>query len=421
MRLPAGAVLASLGVLFLVACGEETTRPEPNGPSLALSATGPLECDINGLKQAARAYFASNRDPIFTIISELQTATKFGPTSAGTQKAFDGLARLAEVRFTSAQKNGSTGADGNLVARGFIGCMEPAVFAGLPADVSFTAALDAGGLFEVRGDDTVDPPTLGVYSKGGTEIWAAQPQSTSTWGQSAGVRHLIHGFATTLASNDEQVSAQAFEFSTVPAGVTYDPELLRGVCDIVGATYRIQRHNALLPFAPITCPTTTSLRELQNTPPVMVALAERVVDFFMPTRVEATMLGAGMAGLGSEFSPHVLVDLKAVTMTFISQPLDGFVDQTIPGSGTSGYVEVQVTSLAGTALPGVVVTLVVAGNQGSTVVLSGNTAVTDDAGIATFPTLSVNKAGGYTLYADGAYDGIPGDTGTSDLFNIKNK
>jgi hypothetical protein len=413
--------LPTIGVLLLASCSGETTRPEDARPNLTVGSTGPLACHFPSLKQAARDYFASTNDPIFLTIEEVQILQATGSPAAVNEKVFDALSRLADVRFTSAQKSGSTGVEGDLVARGLLGCAAPDFVAALPTDISFVAALNGGGLFEVRGNDAFDPPTLPVYSKGGSEIWTALPQGTNTWGQSASSRHLLYGTPTSLASNDEQVSAQAFEFTTVPVGVTYSPAILRGVCDIVGETFRIQRNQSLLPVAPIFCPTTISLRELRNSPPVFLAFAERLGGLFRPARAEATMLGAGMAGLSSEFSPHVLVDLKEVVIAFVSQPQNGFVNQPIPGDGPSGVVEVQVTSLAGTPLPGVSVTLVDWKNRGTNVVLSNATAVTDDGGIASFPALSVNKAGGYTLLADGTYDGIPGTTATSALFNIKNK
>lgn len=42
-------------------------------------------------------------------------------------------------------------------------------------------------------------------------------------------------------------------------------------------------------------------------------------------------------------------------------------------------------------------------------------------GVASFPALNVNKAGGYLLTVDGSYDGITGKQALSNLFNIKNQ
>jgi hypothetical protein len=153
----------------------------------------------------------------------------------------------------------------------------------------------------------------------------------------------------------------------------------------------------------------------------MLAVARRVAGLFVPRSLNASLVRGGVGGLASDFSPHIAVDLKRVNVVFVSQPIGGLVNQPIIGGGTAGVVQVRVTTAAGTPLPGVLVTLAVAGNEGTTVSLSNATAATDDDGIASYPDLSLNKAGGYTLFADGTYDAITGQTGTSLLFNIKNQ
>jgi hypothetical protein len=88
-----GFVAAS--VLALTACGDTARPPATAAPRADI--TGPLavSCNFTTLKQNARAYAASNKDPLFTIIGDLQSLSKNGPNAAATDKAFDGLSRLA--------------------------------------------------------------------------------------------------------------------------------------------------------------------------------------------------------------------------------------------------------------------------------------------------------------------------------------
>jgi hypothetical protein len=410
-----------VGLGGLAACAASDGTGPAEGPELAVNASAGLVCDFATLKKSARAYFSDSKDPIFTIISALQTASRSGPSAATTDLALDGWSRIAQVRLTSLQKTGATGVEGNTVARGLLGCAEPVFIAAVGEDIDVTSALDAGGMFEVRGDDAQDPPTAPAYSRGGSEVWAAHPQSTSTWGASAGARHAIYGYATDLTSNDEPVTAQAFQFETAPSTIVYSPSLVRGVCNVGGSTIRIQRNQSLLPFADLDCAGASTASRSSDDDGVMVAMARQIAGLFLPRSLNASMLIGGVGGLASDFSPHIAVDLKSVKVVFVSEPVGGFVGQPIIGGGTAGVVQVQVTTAAGTPLPGVLVTLAVAGNEGTTVSLSHATATTDDDGVASYPNLSLNKAGGYTLFADGTYDAITGQTGTSLLFNIKNQ
>jgi hypothetical protein len=423
MRHFTAGIALFVGLGGLAACAASDGTGPAEGPELAVNASAGLVCDISALKKSARAYFADGRDPIFTIISALQTASRNGPSAATTDLALDGWSRIAQVRLTSLQKTGATGVEGNAVARGLLGCGEPAFIAAVGEDIDFTSALDAGGMFEVRGDDAQDPPTAPAYSRGGSEVWAAHPQSTSTWGASAGARHAIYGHATDLTTNDEPVSAQAFQFETAPSSVAYSPSLVRGVCniDITTSTIRIQRNQSLLLYADLDCAGAATASRSTDDDGVMLAVARRVAGLFVPRSLNASLVRGGVGGLASDFSPHIAVDLKRVNVVFVSQPIGGLVNQPIIGGGTAGVVQVRVTTAAGTPLPGVLVTLAVAGNEGTTVSLSNATAATDDDGIASYPDLSLNKAGGYTLFADGTYDAITGQTGTSLLFNIKNQ
>jgi hypothetical protein len=98
-------------------------------------------------------------------------------------------------------------------------------------------------------------------------------------------------------------------------------------------------------------------------------------------------------------SPHAAVDPKKITLSFPKDTLvkDGFTNKPITltdGSKIRVYVEPN----GGTDLNGAVVVLSAVANLGAPVVPKNNTAVTID-GVATFPDLQLNKAGGYRLVA----------------------
>jgi hypothetical protein len=415
------AVLGGVVVLAVLnGCVADRTGPN-DLPNLSLTASPTLACNIALTRDYAHLYVASSQDPIYQIIDDLQAARSAGNMALATDLVLDGWSRIAAIRLTSAQKNGTSGVEGNALARGLAGCGDPTFVAAVGNDIDFTAALNSGGLFEVRGDDSKDPPTTPAYPRGAVEIWAAHPQIGNTWESSASARHAIYGYPVQLGSNDPLVTSQGFEFETAPSNVAYTLPIVRGVCNVSGATVRIQRNQSLLPLIDLDCASVSTASRSSGSEGVLFAVARQIANVFMPRELNATALIGGVAGLLSDFSPHTAVDLVSVGSGFTSQPLNGFVNKPIPGDGSSGVVQVRITSAAGTPLPGVLISLSVTGNKGTNVVLSNGTAVTDDAGIASFPNLSVNKAGGYTLSADGTYDGITGSTGISALFNIKNK
>jgi hypothetical protein len=188
------------------------------------------------------------------------------------------------------------------------------------------------------------------------------------------------------------------------------------VCISDGTSYRIQRNQSILIDAPLNCdgagPTQTS-----SASNPLASFAYRLMEYIAPQPLQAQSRG-GVAGMGSEYSDHIGVDV-AVAVSFVSEPLDGFVNTPIPGQ--NGFVQVLVATEGGTPLPGVPVTLSVANNSGSTVMISGEIESTDANGIATFPNLTLNKAGGYQLWANATFDGLAGNQATSILFTIKNQ
>lgn len=424
-----GTLLLSAAVLLVTACGEPastSTAPEP-GPVAAAVVAG--TCDINALKAGARDFAASNRDPLFTIIGDLQSLVKFGATTGGTDKAFDGLARLAAMRGTSAQKSGATGATFNALATGFLACMENSIIETVPADFNVTGATGPGWMFEVRGKSGVDAAG-GAYERGASDAyWAAE--APAGWGASIdpvspAKRFLVYGYhIVDFLPNDPTVGS-AFEIRTIPTIASEQLVLASplhfGLCnvDATATTLRVQHVDDILPLSDLACAPPAAFAQASS-------FGQRLVDFLAPKPLYAFFFRA-VGGAGSELSPSVVIDMQAVTLSFVQPVADGQV--TVAMADANGNpIQVSVTTLNGTPLPDVVVTLAIAGNHSSIAFFKDGSAVasttvsrsTNALGVATFDDVFLTKAGGYVLEASGAFDGVSGSPVLSNSFNWQNK
>ena len=147
---------------------------------------------------------------------------------------------------------------------------------------------------------------------------------------------------------------------------------------------------------PSFCPAPTSAR--QSTSSFALA-ARQVVDWLAPQRAHASRLampafGGGGGGLVSGLSEIGPVSFTS-TVAFVVPPRNtkrSASPQFVP------TVKVRNVSANGNAIQGSLITITVAVNHGS-YNISGNTAITNAAGIATFPNLKIDKPGGYTATA----------------------
>jgi hypothetical protein len=143
------------------------------------------------------------------------------------------------------------------------------------------------------------------------------------------------------------------------------------------------------------CPTTSTSR----TPAFSgVAVLSRAAEWLAPAqRHAATMApvrsggGAGLVSGLSEIGP----------VSFVSVVSFSVPPQTTRLSANPQFVPtvtVVDTTSHGNPIKGVLITLTVVGNNGS-YTITGNTATTNSSGVATFPDLHIDKAGGYTVTA----------------------
>ena len=429
-----GFVVAS--VLALTACGDTARPPATAAPRADI--TGPLavSCNFTTLKQNARSYSASNKDPLFTIIGDLQSLSKNGPNAAATDKAFDGLSRLAAMRGTSAQSSGATGAVFNALTTGFLGCMESYITATIPGDFTVAGALGPGWLYEVRGKDASDG-SLGAYERGNTPDWAAE--APAGWGASISAaaqakRFLIYGSRITdFLTNDPEVGS-SFELRTIPtiaSGVlAFSSPLTIGVCNLdVTPTLRVQHINAILPLQPLACSAPPAFAAASTrSSRFLASLARHAANLVTPNTAQAAFKLGAVGGGASELSPSVVIDMQRVTLAFV-KPIANGRNSSPLADANGNPIQVAVTTLNGTPLPNVVVTLSIVGNSSSIAFFRDGTSApsvtvtrtTGADGLATFAGVSLTKAGGYQLSTSGSFDGVAGAPVASNSFNIQNK
>ena len=132
-------------------------------------------------------------------------------------------------------------------------------------------------------------------------------------------------------------------------------------------------------------------------------------------------------GWAGSLSPYIAIDPDQITLGFFSlgsQVADGRTGQPIKFIG-GDVIKVKVTPKGLTPMQGVKVRLIATTNLGATVVASGTVETTIN-GVATFPNLTINKAGGYRLIATSDGFGQNSTAGynffknvTSNGFNLK--
>ncbi len=428
--------LAVASVAALAACGETPTSYR--NPEVARATTTPLAltCDINGLKSNARAYATSNQDPLYTIIGDLQQLVKKGPTAAGTDKAFDGLARLAAMRGTTAQLSTATGTSFNALTLGFLGCMESYIAANVPGDFSVAGALSPGWMYEVRGK--ASDGAAGAYERGESPYWAAEaPQGWAVASTSVAKRFLVYGYRLTDFLTADPTVGSAFEVSTIPTiasgKLALGSPLTIGECEVeLTSTLRVQHEQEILKEEGLSCATPPAFATLSLPSGAHglspLRLARRALDIFAPRTLQATMIIGSVGGGRSVLSPFAVIDMQSVQLAFADTITSGAISAPLAQRG-GGPVQVRVSTQNGSPLSGATVTLSIAGNSSSIAFFQDGSAApsttvsrtTDASGVATFDNIKLTKAGGYTLVATGSFDGVVGTTALSNLFNMQNK
>lgn len=408
-RILAGLTLA--GVAILASCSQDLTQSTaiPAAPSLARVVTP--TCSFSTANNDARSYFASNKDDVFTLLDAMSTAYRAGGAIGATSAGWAVLARLGAAADAGSAAVSGTPAQGSTFANDVLLCMSVATYA-YPLDLS--GALGPNGLFGVR-DNAGNAPVTSRLIVGGAPAYGAEP-STGNWPVAATT--LFYGsqlFVSSIAN--ETPAGILFDLKTLPGGLTFSPEIMTGVCTMSDPNGRIL--HAHQGNSPVILPPATDLSfcplpptsAAQSSSSLFASAASRLATWFAPATANAATAvvrgggGTGLVGGLSEIGPVSFTSL----VTFTVKPKNTSVSKNPQFVPT---VTVQNLTAKGNPLKGVTITLSVVSNNGS-FAISGNTATTDANGIATFPNLKIDKAGGYTMTAVSEVGGS-----TSIFFNI---
>ena len=422
--------LALAGILGVAACSDSA---ESTGPEFAPGRGGPnnpdptVTCSPNDLKTSVAAVFGPSSAE--SDLVKMITTSNVGSPEA-TETGFSLIASVAALRAGTSWDPALAGPAATLTAQLFP-CMN--VQKTQPTDVEgLTQALGALGTYQLRGG--ADDPTGDVLSWDGR----AGIRAPAPWTGWLGARALFLGSPITTSFVTEISGGTAYDWSVVHTGIAeLVPAANLALCadnapaNVTGAQLRLQ-HLAnidggnIIPtadgsFLPGCAPEPTPPSELG------ARLIQALVRFVQPAPLHASvLLAGGIGGLKGSFSPFEIVYGAQIQLSFMTQPSNGSINTPLVGAGNS-ELRVRVVAAQGTPWEGIKVHIDAVVNNGANVTACGTDAETDAAGIAHFPDLTVNKAGGYYLVATTVEPSTDPDVTAysqasveSDRFNVKN-
>ena len=450
------ASLAAAGVAILASCSQDQrpSAPLPTEASLARTPAPPT-CSFTTIGQDAKNYFTNSsgptKDPVFALIDAMSAAYKTGGASGATSAGFDVLRRYADVVGTADLKTTTTAANLSLAANNVLLCMSVSGFT--YAVDQFTSAFGTSGLFAVRADTeaTAAVARSGLYGvEPTTGDWPIKrTSSVTTEVVSPSGEALFYGSPVTSLDpkfDDPLGGNTVVDINTLPTPLTFSPKIRVGFCDMTSSTARILHLHAgdpavVLPGTddPTFCSGVES-GSLEAPSSMFASAARTLGSWFAPKPAYAAsrsmmflFFGGGTVGGLSEIGPvqvqdtiiiDRIVNAKVSDTTLATDTLPHAVGDPAQFDTTTSQfktvVSLQLLTKAGkNPLANVAVELTVIGNKGS-FAASGTSAVTDGQGIARFPNLRIDKAGGYTISAKAAdAEGfVPNFVATSNLFNI---
>lgn len=411
-------LIAGAGLVATAACADDQAVNSPTMPPTRVSSVvnaGP-GCDFVKMKKDARAYFTSSTDNVYDLMQTWSSLNTKGTATQFEAKGVEILAHLETEVGTTAVINQSPATAGDTFLRDVFTCLNYSTTEG-----QFANALDQKGLFGVR-DST---STVPVISRNGDPIYGAEPSTTTGWGKSADPDRkwlVLYGYPVTFPSFTTETGAAAtgYELNTVPAPLTFVPEINAGTCGplTAGPVARLlHKHGnqaTILIKKDLTFCTTVFGRTNQGSG--VLAFARRVGEWLAPRPAFASMavLG-GMGGSLGGLSPigPVSVDGSTVSLTVTQQPTTGSINRNF-----NPPIQVLAATAGKTPLGGVTVILSVLGNQGSPVTLKDSIATTGNDGVATFTTFQTNKAGGYLFKVTGTFASTPTKADTTAMINV---
>jgi hypothetical protein len=416
-----------VGVAVAACSDDSPTVPSSLEPQFLIAAGTPVTCDFQNLRtKAAPAYFKNGSTTLRTVKELIQDMESEGQ---GTDNARDKGFQIFEIIASQIEAGSShidgTAEDGSDFVNKTLACMEPEPYVA----VDFTGALDAdGGAFCVRGGPNDDPSACVTFD-GFSGLSPAAASSFPTW---FGGRRLVHASPLTLITtcpigaavfcSNEIIIGGEYEWSTVPTAALNGKGVV-GMCipnpddnPVNRVQHREEGYAATILLLADAFFLPTSCDEELGQSSSLLRLARSVFDWASPRPLYASALklGGGTGGTIGDFSKFAVVFAGAVNLTFTTQPVDGFLNQTLEdvvvqalGNGDTPYIDLEITlSIIGNSsvkatLSGLTDPMPPGFGQCTVVVEVGTcTGITDELGLVRFKQLSIDKTGGYRLLAE---------------------
>lgn len=416
MRRALPLMLATGTVLLLGACDSGL----PTTPDTKLTAAASTAaCSPSSFVRAAAD--VAGRPSTLVNLASLVTNQNAGTpaATAAVMDVFAELARLAGAGHAAGSWTSQNSSDGaNLTVLG-LACGTFSLTGASTAD-AFKAALDVAGLYEVRGgpNDATDP-AVAHDGKGGV---AAPASGFGTWLSGRGLFYgypistfgveAFGGYAMDISLARPVIPPATEPAALVEAGVV-------ALCPVSNPQnyaidqLRVTKLSHILPVAAGFLDCSTISASAARTSPSGLSFALAVAS-------------GGVGGTVRNFSPHEVVFPGSVNLSFVAQPANAASGDLLTGKDGNALA-VKATAANGTPWEGVRIQLEALKNNGSFVAVCNNIADTDEGGIATFSSATLNKAGGYRIVAHTVPSATDPDVTTfapdsvaSSLFNLKN-
>ena len=465
----------------LVACSDQPasapTAVNPVRPSFALISrptwlTG--SCDANQLKSDARAYAKKSNDALVSIAGDLGAeVSKKGLTRVATNKALDGLSRIAAIRGTGDQNSDVTAPIFDRLVKGFLLCTELEFTDGAlaptpPGGGGFGGALGSHWAFEVRGQNT---DATGIFERNkpaaaadaGNKFWVLQPgvsvAGVPDWAASIGgtlgvalKRVFIYGYQTS-ATPAIAKAGSSFDHRSIPLITsTFTMSLKVGLCgqEATGGL-RVNHAGEFGALSSPSCSPSPSAMLASSSIYAAVnpsGLARRAVHYFAPQELHAAVAGIVGRDLGS-LSPSAVYDLSQYLLSGLGTIADGQTTKPLKYAANSSPVTIKVTvDSSGTPVNAAIGTPVAISVVGNSSVIAyftdGKTGTPSptvtryvaadpitgkSTGIASFDEVYLTKAGGYNVAfqvalvnaTTGKIDFAGAQVLTSNSFNMQGK